>query len=65
MFNLAGVKRGGMWIHWGVISLFLSLGIIFNMGKGAGLIAGFNTMSRKQKAEYDRLCDLCKYRKSV
>ena len=54
MFNLAGIKRGGMWIHWGVISLFLSLGIIFNMGKGAGLIAGFNTMSRKQKVEYDR-----------
>ena len=30
-------------IHLGVIVLFLALGVLFSLGKGAMLIAGYNT----------------------
>lgn len=40
-------------IHCGVILLFLFLGLVFSRGKGAFLIAGYNTASREEKAKYD------------
>ena len=40
-------------IHCGVILLFLLLGLVFSRGKGAFLIAGYNTASREEKAKYD------------
>ena len=33
--------------------LFLSLGIVFASGKGASLIAGYNTLSEREKARFD------------
>jgi hypothetical protein len=43
-----------------IIGLFVLIGIILSMGKGSFLIAGFNTMSQKQKEEYD-VVSLCKF----
>ncbi|QTD41934.1 DUF3784 domain-containing protein [Sporosarcina sp. Te-1] len=39
---------------------FLVFGIILSKGKGAALLAGYNTMSEKEKAEYDEMA-LCKF----
>lgn len=38
--------------------MFFLLGILFSFGKGAGLIAGYNTSSAAEKAKYDehKLC---------
>lgn len=43
-----------------VIGLFIALGIMFINGKGAFLIAGYNTMSQEEKAKYDAVA-LCKF----
>lgn len=40
-------------IHCGMILLFLLLGLVFFQGKGAFLIAGYNTASKSEKARYD------------
>ncbi|TYQ16610.1 UNVERIFIED_CONTAM: uncharacterized protein DUF3784 [Acetivibrio alkalicellulosi] len=42
------------------IVLFIGLGIMFSMGKGAFLIAGYNTMSKKKKSQYNTIL-LCKF----
>lgn len=42
------------------IVLFVVLGIILSMGKGAFLIAGLNIMSKEEKEKYDVL-SLCKF----
>lgn len=38
-----------------IILLFLIIGTIFIRGKGAALIAGYNTMSEEEKATYDEV----------
>ena len=45
-------------IHLIVTAFFLLLGLLFSLGKGAGLIAGYNTASPSEKAKYDekKLC---------
>ncbi|NLJ97764.1 MAG: DUF3784 domain-containing protein [Tissierellia bacterium] len=43
-----------------VIALFILVGIVFSMGKGSFLIAGFNTMSKEEKEKYD-IASLCKF----
>lgn len=45
-------------VHAAVVLLFLLLGVLFWRGKGAGLIAGYNTMSPWEKARIDerKLC---------
>lgn len=43
-----------------MIGLFLGLGTLFINGKGASLIAGYNTMSEEEKEKYDRI-RLCKF----
>lgn len=40
-------------VHCGMILLFLLLGLVFSRGKGAFLIAGYNTASKAEKAKYD------------
>lgn len=41
-------------IGQGIMTLvFLALGILFAFGKGAFLIAGYNVMSKEEKARYD------------
>ena len=39
---------------------FLIIAVIFSKGKGAALIAGYNTMSNKEKAQYDEVA-MCKF----
>ncbi|WP_421616750.1 DUF3784 domain-containing protein [Brevibacillus sp. TJ4] len=39
---------------------FLILAIFLSKGKGASLLAGYNTMSDNKKAEYDEVA-LCKF----
>ena len=41
-------------IVYGVlIALFVCFGILFSMGRGGCLIAGWNTMSERERAKYD------------
>lgn len=40
--------------------LFLALGILFLLGKGSFLIAGYNTSSKAEKAKYDEK-KICRY----
>ena len=49
-----------VWIFAGMIVVFLLLGILFTRGKGAFLIAGYNTASKAEKAKYDER-DLCRF----
>ncbi|GKU24165.1 DUF3784 domain-containing protein [Clostridium folliculivorans] len=44
----------------GIIVLFIVLGIVFSLGKGAFLISGYNTLSKEEKAKYDTEA-LCKF----
>ncbi|KIL53554.1 hypothetical protein KP77_05300 [Jeotgalibacillus alimentarius] len=39
---------------------FLIIGVVFSRGKGASLIAGYNTMPEDEKAKYDEVA-LCKF----
>ena len=45
--------RAGVIIYGVMILLFVCLGVLFAMGKGRGLIAGYNTMSEEERAKYD------------
>ncbi|WP_163527833.1 DUF3784 domain-containing protein [Halobacillus ihumii] len=38
-----------------ILVVFLICGIIFSSGKGAFLIAGFNSMSEEEKEKYDEI----------
>ena len=49
-----------MWIILGTILLFFLLGVLFSMGKGAFLIAGYNTASKAEKEKYDEKA-LCRF----
>lgn len=49
-----------MLIMLGIILLFLLLGAVFSMGKGAFLIAGYNTASKAEKERYDEKA-LCRF----
>lgn len=40
--------------------LFITLGGIFYLGKGAFLISGYNTLSKEKKAKYDEKA-MCKF----
>lgn len=46
-------------IHLVMTGLFVLLGIVFASGKGTGLIAGYNTATAGEKANYDKK-KLCK-----
>lgn len=45
-------------VHLVVAGIFLVLGTVFAFGKGSFLIAGYNTASAEEKAQYDekKLC---------
>ncbi|MGN0969021.1 MAG: DUF3784 domain-containing protein [Oscillospiraceae bacterium] len=42
------------------VAVFVVLGIVFFKGKGAFLIAGYNTSSREERAKYDEKA-LCRF----
>ena len=46
--------------HLAVIALLAGLGVLFSRGKGAFLIAGYNTMPKAKKAKYDKAA-LCRF----
>lgn len=50
--------NGPIGIGWVVIVLLAVMSIVFLLGKGSFLIAGFNTASDKEKSKYNvkRLC---------
>ncbi len=45
--------NGPIWAGWSVVVIMAAMSIILLMGKGAFLIAGFNTSSKKEKARYN------------
>ena len=47
-------------VHLAVMSLFVILGIVFMLGKGAWLIAGYNTSSAYEKSRTDEKA-LCRF----
>lgn len=50
-----------MWISNAVMAaLFVLLGVLFSRGKGAFLIAGYNTASAAERAKYDEKA-LCRF----
>jgi small-conductance mechanosensitive channel len=50
-----------VWVTLGATALLmLVLGVILLTGKGANLIAGFNTMPKEEKEKYDKAA-LCKF----
>ena len=48
------------WAHLGAVVLLAALGLAFSRGKGAFLIAGYNTASQEEKARYDKNA-LCRF----
>lgn len=46
--------------HLIMVGIFVLLGTTFSLGKGAGLIAGYNTASAENKAKYDKI-KLCRF----
>lgn len=49
-----------VFVHFIVVAVFVVLGIVFSKGKGAFLIAGYNTSSPEEKSKYN-VVDLCKF----
>ena len=47
-------------IHCIILALFVILGIVFSRGKGASLIAGYNTAHQSEKGKYDQTA-LCRF----
>ena len=47
-------------VHLGVMVLLVALGLVFSRGKGAFLIAGYNTAPKEEKAKYDE-GTLCRF----
>lgn len=43
-----------------IILLLIAMSIVLLMGKGGWLIAGYNTLTREEKAQYDSIA-LCKF----
>lgn len=56
--KLSDISTGPNWIMWVFIILFGVVSILLLSGRGSGLIAGYNTASKEEKAKYDakRLC---------
>ena len=54
----ADISTGPDWLLSVVIALFAVLSVLFLLGKGSWLIAGYNTASEKEKQQYNkrRLC---------
>ena len=49
-----------LWVQLAVVLLCLLLGILFSKGKGAFLIAGYNTAGPEEKKDYDEKA-LCRF----
>jgi len=47
-------------VHLVIMVSFVILGVVFLLGKGAGLISGYNTMSEYERSRYDEKA-LCRF----
>ena len=56
--TLKDLSNGPEWVPWVMLVIFAVLSVIFLSGHGSGLIAGYNTSSKKEKSKYDakKLC---------
>lgn len=45
--------NGPEWNIWVVFAVFLIISIVLLTGRGANLVAGYNTASKEDKAKYD------------
>lgn len=50
----------GAIINFGIMLLFILIGVTFSQGKGAAFIAGYNTMSDGEQAKIDEVA-MCKF----
>jgi hypothetical protein len=57
--------ESGMLIFYLISGLLALLGIFIFMGKGMWLVAGFNTMSSKEKEEFENKYDVKKFQKTL
>ena len=55
----------GMLIFYLISGLLALLGVFIFMGKGMWLVAGFNTMSSKEKEEFENKYDIKKFQKTL
>ena len=46
--TLHDISNGPMWITWVALALLVIMTIVLLSGKGSGLVAGFNTMSKEE-----------------
>ena len=51
--TLKDSASGPDWVIWVVFAIFLILTIVLLTGKGANLVAGYNTAGKEEKAKYD------------
>lgn len=51
--TLADVSTGPDWLLYVMVALFAALSLLLMAGKGAWLIAGYNTVSEKEKQTYN------------
>ncbi len=51
--TLHDISNGPMWITWVALALLVIMTIVLLSGKGSGLVAGFNTMSKEEQDQYD------------
>ncbi len=56
--TLKDISNGPDWIMWVVFAIFALMSIVLFTGRGANLIAGYNTASKEEKSKYDekKLC---------
>lgn len=56
--KLKDISNGPAWMVWAVIITLAVISAVLLSGRGAGLIAGYNTSSKEKKALYDekKLC---------
>lgn len=53
VMKLIDIVNGPEWVIWVVFAVFLIITIVLLTGKGANLVAGYNTASEAEKAKYD------------
>ena len=56
--TLKDISNGPDWIMWVAFVILALMSIVLLTGRGAGLIAGYNTASKSEKSKYDekKLC---------
>jgi Domain of unknown function (DUF3784) len=60
-FYSGGIKiLAAIFVFVFTLVLMVSLGIVFSLGKGSSLIAGFNTLPEEEKEKYEVVA-LCKF----